>query len=148
MTRSELRIRRATPDDVPTIAVLLSQLGYDLDATEVRRRFQAISRSPDHALFVGELHGCAIALLHVFERPAMEKPPEAVVQALAVAATCRRLGVGQALMQFAETWARQRGLDAVFLASRVDRDDAHGFYHSIGYQHITTSHVFRKRITT
>ena len=41
-------------------------------------------RPTDHRIVVAEIEGKAGGVLHVFERPAFEKPCEAVVQALVV----------------------------------------------------------------
>jgi GNAT superfamily N-acetyltransferase len=85
-----------------------------------------------------------VGLLHVYARPAFDKPPEAVVQALVVETTARKYGVGKALMMIAENWARQKGFRSVSLASNIVRGDAHAFYEAIGYSSFATSHLFRK----
>ena len=75
-------IRRMTVDDVAAAQALLAQLGYPLDAEEVQRRTDAVIRTEGHVLMVAEQSGGVVALCHVFARPALDKPPEAVVQAL------------------------------------------------------------------
>ncbi|MGA8479387.1 MAG: hypothetical protein WB696_15645 [Chthoniobacterales bacterium] len=49
-----ISIRRMTAVDVPVSQVLLSQLGYQTDVQEVRRRYDAVVQSGDHALMVAE----------------------------------------------------------------------------------------------
>jgi len=100
----------------------------------------------DHVLLVGELEGRLVGLIHVYARPALDKPPEAVVQALVVASNGRRGGIGKAMMASAESWARARGFHSVALASQIARDDAHAFYKALGYQIVATSHLLRKEI--
>ena len=46
---------------------------------------------------VAEMEGEVVGVLHVFERPALEKPCEAVVQALVVDGERRGAGIGEAL---------------------------------------------------
>ena len=123
---------------------LLAQLGYDIEADEVARRFAAVDRSASRALAVAEVAGDVAGFLHVFARPALEKPPEAVVQAMAVDRSRRRRGIGRALMAFAEHWARDHGFRSVALASAVGRADAHAFYTRLGYAPTVTSQSFRK----
>ena len=53
--------------------------------------------------------------LHVFERPALDKGCEAVVQALVVDDVAGGGGIGEALMREAEAWATGRGLAATSL---------------------------------
>jgi GNAT superfamily N-acetyltransferase len=140
------KIRQTTADDLPSSRGLLSQLGYPLDNIELRRRYDAVSRCSDHALFVAEEDERIIALCHVFARPALDKPPEAIVQALVVDSASRGTGVGKAVMGMAETWASNFGFSSVALASSVTRMDAHAFYETIGYDRTATSHLFRKDI--
>ena len=146
MLMPDVRVRHMTLGDVHIAQVLLSQLRYPLDPEEVLRRFDAVSGSIDHVLLVAEQAGHLIALCHVYARPALDKPPEAVVQALVVDQTYRGSGVGKIMMSAAEKWAKERGFTSVALASSVSRTDAHAFYETIGYQCTSTSHLFRKRL--
>ena len=63
-------IRTMAPTDIAPARALLSQLGYDMNAKEVKRRYEAIKEKHDHAVFVGEEDGRLAALLHLYERPA------------------------------------------------------------------------------
>ena len=87
-----------------------------------------------------------MALLHVYGRAALEKPPEAVVQALVVREGIRGKGVGRLMMARAEEWAVAQGYRYVSLSSQVARDAAHDFYRRLGYERYATSHQFRKRL--
>ena len=139
-----IAVRPAIDDDLPALRSLLGQLDYDLPVDEVRRRLAAVCAAPDHAVLVGETSGQVVALLHLFVRPALEKPPEAVVQALVVDSLCRQGGVGKTMMIAAESWARTRNLRSVALASHVARKDAHAFYAALGYAQVATSSLLRK----
>jgi GNAT superfamily N-acetyltransferase len=139
-----ISVRRMTAGDVSVSQGLLSQLGYELDGEEVRRRYDAVVRSADHALMVAEQDQRVVALCHIYARPALEKPPEVIVQALVVDQSCRGSGVGKIMMAAAETWAMDRGFRSVALATQVSRADAHAFYEALGYRREATSHLFRK----
>jgi GNAT superfamily N-acetyltransferase len=141
-----ISIRRMTPQDVAVAQDLLVQLGYPLDTAEVQRRYDAVTRSADHAVMLGEDDGRVIALCHLYARPALDKPPEAVVQALVVDLTVRNTGVGKIMMAAAEAWAEDHGFRSVALGSNVSRSDAHAFYESLGYRNAATSHQFRKTL--
>jgi GNAT superfamily N-acetyltransferase len=142
-----ISIRPMAEKDLPIVQELLSQLGYPLDGEEVRRRYAAVAGSGDNALVVAEQTGHVIALCHMYARPALDKPPEAIVQALVVDRASRAHGVGKVMMTAAEAWARDRGFMSVALASSVARTDAHAFYEAIGYQRAATSHLFRKALS-
>lgn len=137
-------VRDLLPADLPVAAVLLDQLGYAMDEGEVRKRFERVLRAPDHRARVAEMDGPVVGLLHVFERPALEKPCEAVVQAIVVDARTRGAGVGAALMADAEAWARARGLTSVTLYTNIGREPAHAFYEGLGYSKTGTSHLMRR----
>jgi GNAT superfamily N-acetyltransferase len=139
-------IRRMTAHDVPASQELLSQLGYRMEVAEVHRRYDAVARSEDHTVLVGEQDGRVVALCHVYARPALDKPPEVVVQALVVDQAVRGRGVGKLMMAAAEAWAVDRGFSSIALGSHVSRSDAHAFYESLGYRNEATSHQFRRKL--
>jgi GNAT superfamily N-acetyltransferase len=128
--------------DMPVAAKLLRQLGYEIPAEELARRFARVLAAPGHHVAVAEQASRVVALLHVFERPALEKPCEAIVQALVVDEGLRGQGIGKALMQTAEVWAQARGLCSVALHTRR----AQGFYTPLGYSRASTSELMRKRL--
>ena len=134
-------IRDARPTDVVAIQRLIGQLADEPDAAEFRRRFERVSSDSDHRIIVAEVAGRVVGVLHVFERPALEKPCEAVVQALVVDSAARSGGIGAALMHEAEAWAAGRNLSSSSLYTRVDRDRARAFYERIGYREKATSRL-------
>lgn len=139
-------IRPVDAKDLPAVGDLLRQLGYVIDAGDLAERIARVSGVHDHRVVVAELDGRVVGLMHVFARPALEKPSEAVVQALVVNKSCRGKGIGQALMHDAEAWAKARALASVVLHTRVDREDARAFYARIGYTTAATSHLMRKTL--
>ncbi|MBV9813028.1 MAG: GNAT family N-acetyltransferase [Acetobacteraceae bacterium] len=141
-------VRPFAERDMDKARDLLRQLGSDLDGDEVRRRVLPVTADPNHTVMVAERAGTVVGLCHMFARPALEKPPEAYVQALVVDAACRGGGIGRVLMAAAERWALDRGFDSVALASNVSRTEAHAFYAEIGYRHVATSHLFRRTLRT
>ena len=134
-------IRDARPADIPTVHRLIGQLADVPDEAEFRTRFQRVSTTSGHRIIVAEVDRAVVGVLHVFERPALEKPCEAVVQALVVDGDRRGAGIGEALMREAEAWAGSRKLASTALYTRVDRDRARRFYERIGYHLKATSHL-------
>ena len=90
-----ISIRPMAEADLPAACLLLEQLGYAVDAGEAARRFAGLGRAQDHAVLIATLEGRVVALMHIYARPALEKPPEAVVQALVVDTHCRKGGIGR-----------------------------------------------------
>lgn len=141
-----ISIRLMAVKDLPAARGLLSQLGYPVDEEELARRFASVSGAREHAMFVADDGSHLLALCHIYARPALDKPSEAVVQALVVDSQSRGCGVGRAMMAAAEAWASGHGFASVALASNVVRSEAHAFYEGIGYERTATSHLFRKNL--
>jgi GNAT superfamily N-acetyltransferase len=142
-----VRLRPMTRDDIAQSVPLLAQLGYELSAEELAQRFAAVTATPDHSLVVAEAEGRIVGLLHVFARPAIENPREAVVQAIVVDRARRRSGIGMALMAEAERWGGEHECRSVMLSSNAARAPAHAFYAALGYHTAATSYVLRKELT-
>ena len=137
-------LRSATPADLAMLRTLLAQLGYAVDLAEAAQRFAAVTAHPDHAVLVADRGGTLVAFCHVYARPALDKPLEAVVQALVVDAAARGTGLGRFMMNAAAQWALARGFTSIALASAINRSDAHRFYGALGFRRTATSHLFRK----
>jgi GNAT superfamily N-acetyltransferase len=79
----------------------------------------------------------------MYGRPAVGKPPEAMVQALVVDQAARGLGIGKLMMAAAEAWAVVRGFTSVTLGSHVSQSDAYAFYEALGCVTEATSYQMR-----
>jgi ribosomal protein S18 acetylase RimI-like enzyme len=99
--------------------------------------------NPTHFAAVAEERGRIYGLVHAYERPALEKACEVVLQSLVVDQRARKRGIGKGLMTAAEAWAKSRGIEQVVLHTRIDRDDARSFYEHIGYNLTATSRCAR-----
>ncbi|MGH7047446.1 MAG: GNAT family N-acetyltransferase [Stellaceae bacterium] len=139
-----IRLRAMTRADIPASLPLLAQLGYEMTEDEMAGRMHEVMSAPDHTLLVAEIGGRVVGLLHVFVRPAIENPREAVVQALVVDQARRRAGVGRVLMAEAERWGRERNCGSLVLSSNIVRARAHAFYAALGYRVAATSLILRK----
>jgi N-acetylglutamate synthase-like GNAT family acetyltransferase len=140
--RPGLQLRPFRQSDLPAVRELLRQLGYDIAEPELIGRIAHVLDAADHHLVVAELEGRVVGVLHTFRRPALEKPCEAVVQALVVDAQMRGRGVGKAFMRVAEEWAMVQGLSSAALHTRA----AQSFYEGLGYSRIASSDLMRKAL--
>lgn len=138
-------IREALAEDVPRIAQLCVQLGYDVAAPHVER-FLAES-DPNRALFVAIVPRVGVVgWIGVCERPALLSSSRADIEGLIVEHEYRSGGIGVQLTQAAEEWARRRGCTAVRVISNALRSRAHQFYRRLGYELLTTQLVFVKNL--
>lgn len=81
--------RDARPADASAAHLLIGQLADAPDEAAFRARFERVLATDDHRIVVAEVEGKVVGVLHMFERPALEKPCEAVVQALVVDSDAR-----------------------------------------------------------
>jgi GNAT superfamily N-acetyltransferase len=138
-----VEVREATDADAAAIARLTVELGYAAEPGEVARRLADLPAG--HHVFVAvDPAGAPVGWVHVNRSVSIQSGPRAEIGGLVVAAGWRGRGVGSALMDRAEAWAREHGLAAVVLRSNVRRAGAHEFYQGRGYDRVKTSVVFRR----
>ncbi len=148
MIAGDLHIREMAETDLDGVRPLMQHLGYDIAADELARRFAAVAATDGHQVFLAERAGAVLGLVHVFFRPALEKPVEAIIQAMVVHEDHQCLGIGRKLMTQAEDWARAEGLPSVYLHTNVIRDHARAFYAKLGYAEISEAAALRKNLAS
>jgi ribosomal protein S18 acetylase RimI-like enzyme len=125
-----VQIRRAAPQDLPGLAVLLEQLGCPAAPEEIERRLERL----DGELFVaadGELLGLAgLQVMHVLQRD----EPSARLTALVVREDARGRGVARALVTAVEAAARAAGCAQLHVTTANHRADAHAAYRALGFE--------------
>ncbi len=146
MTIGDLEVRRIAPEDWRMLKAVRLEALLDSPAAFITT-FEEASGYPD-ALWVersseapedgqatylalgrGRCHGMAIGL----DRSSSGRAIVAIVSVY-VAPDVRRSGVGSALMDAVEAWARQRGAAATSLWVVDGNDGARGFYEARGYR--------------
>jgi GNAT superfamily N-acetyltransferase len=138
-------IRRAEPDDADGLASLSAELGYPGIASELRARVEDLHARPGHAIFVADSPDLeVIGWIHVCLCHHLESEPFAEVAGLVVAQAHRSSGVGAALLEAAEEWAGEQGMDTIRVRSNVVRERAHRFYLRQGYHKAKEQAVFVK----
>src|SRR5919197_1387669 len=125
---ASITIRAACPSDAGEIARLTTQLGYDLTEGDAADRLSRILARDDQQFLVADVSGRAVGWVHATLVEYVDAEAFVVIGGLVVDRTHRRLGIGRALMNRAETWASERGCSIVRLSSSVTRADAHQFY--------------------
>lgn len=144
---SRYRLRPATARDAQRLAALATELGYPSSAAEVERRLGRIEDDEDHFVCAAELDdGQVIGWIHAFVVSLVESDPRVEIGGLVVGENQRGAGVGKALMERAEAWARSKGVGEVAVRSNVIRKDAHRFYQRLGYNMIKTQYAFSKKL--
>jgi len=131
-----MNIREASINDVPELVSLMNQLGYPTSVEKFKPRFKAISENPNYHTLVAEMNGkvigmagCCIGMFYEYDGSYVQ------IVAFVVDTNYRRKGIGKILIQEVESWAEKQEAIAIALNSgnRLERNDAHEFYSSMGY---------------
>ena len=127
-------IRPARETDAAGIAALsTNELGYQTTAEQVREKLAALLHSGRDRILVAVADGQVVGYIHANTYETLYFPPLKNLMGLAVAAACRRKGIGTALLDAIEVWAKETGAAGVRLNSGSTRLEAHEFYRSRGY---------------
>ena len=131
---STLSVRPAEEADAPTLATLMTQLGYPSDAAQVLARLKRSEDDPDIRALVALHEGAVAGFIGVMVFPSFTHDElHGYIMALVVDETRRGRGVGATLLAAAETWFAGRGVKRASLTTALHREKAHAFYEHLGY---------------
>ncbi len=139
---SKFIIRSSVLADALVISRLLPDLGYKATESEVASRLSVLCKREENEVFVVEISGNVVGLCHVQGVPLLASGGYAEVQALVVARSHQRTGLGRALLEQAVSWSREFGYKRVRLRSGLHRDEAHLFYKARGFTKSKPSYAF------
>ncbi|MCA1730511.1 MAG: GNAT family N-acetyltransferase [Actinobacteria bacterium] len=115
------------------------------DAEKVMRRFLAdLSGSYHSCLFVAERNGAVIGFLSGELRegsPAFNPKTWVAVEDIYVVPDQRSLGIGRALFEECQEWARNKGVNGVSLQVAAGNVRARKFYEELGFREVSVYEV-------
>lgn len=131
----EILIREAVRADAPALARLNAvSLGYDYPEARTAAQLEKLLNSGRDGIFVAERDGRVVGYLHLVDYDLLYADPMENIMGIAVDPDCRRQGIGRALLEAGEAWAKERGAAGIRLVSGESRAGAHAFYRSLGYE--------------
>jgi len=142
-----VKVRAYQTSDLHSLTELMSDLGYPSKPELMSTRIARIESSPLHHTFVAEVQGEIVGMIGIRQLYSYEVD-EVVTQisALVTKTEFQGRGIGKALVQFVEEWAKKNGSEIVVLTSGIkeERKKAHEFYKSINFE--ITGYRFVKRL--
>ena len=144
-----LAVRAATRADLPVVLelrlALLHEHGdsplYGRLRPDVRRRAERLYAvqlaSPDEVIFLAELDGGVVGILRCLAAqgaPLLLPERYGYISSVYVRPAVRRRGVLRALLEAAEGWCRERGLDELRLHNAVENQGANETWEAFGFR--------------
>ena len=128
-------IREVRPRDAPAVVGLLDELGYPSTEALFRARLERYAGVARTHLIAAEDDGEVIGLAAMQVMPLVHRDlPVARITVMVVRFHRRGRGVGRRLEEELEAIARREGCGRVDLTSRHNREEAHAFYRSLGFE--------------
>ena len=142
----KLRLARAA--DNGALAALYTERGHVCSPTEMSTRLARVITDPAHAVILAETaEKNVVGAIHVCLYRILEWDEAAQILGVIVAESHQRRGLGRALTERAEQWARERGCTMVYLRTNALRTDATSFYAKLGYLNDRTQFFFTKKLS-
>jgi len=140
LSMTKISFREPSVDDIQPLALLMKQLGYPVELSEMHKNILKYSSLKNQKAWVaevkGEVVGCiAVSITNYFHRDASFLR----IITMVVDEKKRRMGIGKKLMQIAEDYAKEKGCSHVELTSGAHRETlgSHRFYESLGYTELS-----------
>lgn len=139
-------IRSAEVRDAPELARLSGELGYPATAAVLSARLQRLQARGDFGVMVAAGNYGLWGWLAVERSLSLVSDEHAEIVALVVDARARECGIGRALVDAAEDWARERDLLRIRVRSNSIRPASNIFYDRLGFDRTKSQHVYDKQL--
>jgi GNAT superfamily N-acetyltransferase len=146
VTEKDIFIRDFQLSDIDCLADLTNTLGYKTTVEQMTTRMETILQLDHYWTFVAVVDEKVVGYIGLTKNYFWEQDGHFIrIQALVVDKGLRRLGIGQKLIEAAETLARQINAKIIVLncGNRDERQSAHQFYPRMGFQPKSTGYVKR-----
>lgn len=130
-------IRKMENHDISIVCNLMYQLtGHEISENDMKNRLEYVNKSVIDEIYVYESDGLIHGVLAFRIRENIEEVSRfGEISVIVTNSISRRMGIGKALMNFAENLAKEKGCIGTWLVTDLDREEeAHKFYKELGYR--------------
>lgn len=141
------KIRKCEESDACSLARLnKNEMGYDYSAEKTEANLKNVLCKDYECIFVAVADEKLVGYIHISEYELLYFPKMVNILGIAVDSDYKRKGIGRALIQEAEQWARAHEAYEMRLASGEARIYAHAFYEKCGFCAKGAQKKFRKML--
>jgi aminoglycoside 6'-N-acetyltransferase I len=147
-----MRIRPLELRDRPSWAEMRAALWPDADAAELAhetvKHFEGV-KAADQVWVAEDASGRLLGFVELSLRPYAEgcaSSPVPYIEAWYVTAEARHTGVGRALVEAAENWARLRGFTEMGSDALLENDASHAAHQALGFEEVERIVCYRKSL--
>lgn len=149
-----MRVRPLELRDRPKWAEMRATLWPDADAAELAHetvRHFAGAKAADEVFVAENVNGHLLGFLEMSLRPyanGCASKPVPFVEGWYVSSQSRHLGVGRALIEAVENWARLRGFSEIGSDATLENDISHAAHQALGFEEVERVVCFRKSLAS
>lgn len=110
-----------------------TEMEYDYSVIETRQKIEELLCSQHDKIYVAVVDGNIVGYVHANDYNLIYAPAMKNIMGIAVSGQYKRMGIGKALLDTVEKWAKADGVKGVRLVSGINRKEAHTFYMQCGY---------------
>ena len=138
-------IRTAKPEDAEPIHNLSRELCYQPSLEKIRNNIIRFLDCDDQEIFVAEIDN-VVGWMHVSLVEPLESLPFVELRGIVVNKSFRKQGIGTALINASQQWAREMRCTKVRIRTNIKRSETRKYYNNLGFESVKTQEVFELKI--
>lgn len=128
------QIRECKTEDVDAIYSLNNtEMGYEYSIEDTKDKLEGLLESNKDKIFVATVQNAVVGYVHANDYDVIYAPHMKNIMGIAVSGEYKKYGIGKAMLEEIEKWAKETGAFGIRLVSGSTRTGAHEFYRRCGY---------------
>ncbi len=128
------QIRECKTEDVDAIYNLNNtEMGYEYSIEDTKEKLEGLLESDKDKIFVATVQNAVVGYVHANDYDVIYAPHMKNIMGIAVSGEYKKYGIGKAMLEEIEKWAKETGAFGIRLVSGSTRTGAHEFYRRCGY---------------
>jgi len=130
----DFQIRECKIEDVDAIYNLNNtEMGYEYSIEDTKDKLERLLKSDKDKIFVATIQNTVVGYVHANDYDVIYAPHMKNIMGIAVSSEYKKYGIGKAMLEEIERWAKETGAFGIRLVSGSTRIGAHEFYKRCGY---------------